>query len=516
LRNEEVVKEAMRAEIPTSETWQNDDVLGMNRPARAVPIWPWVTASLLAAFYLATSVYIASHRLYWFDELFIVRIAQVRDVATMWRALGHAADTMPPGYHLLMRVLGKLFGYSEVATRLPSAVAMIAGLLLTYDCARRLTDGIHGLIALSLLTCSFLPYYGYEARPYAFYFMFSALAFWIWTCTRDDSKWSAFFFGVVLCLAVTMHYYAVLNIVPYALWEISRWKPWRRPSRKLIAGLLGVALPTVVLLPLAMSFARQFSRSFWAHPSFYELKAAFSELFPDGLFLLSVIIIWIALTSSAGKKSAAREMPSAESLGWLFLSIPMAGFVVAELKTNAFLTRYFIGALPGVAVAFSSWLWRHFHSAYRTSLGVLLLLAMWGAANQWTTVRHPESIDPFGQQTATRQYLKLEGALHSDGKRFILFHDSLLHLEAKHYSQHPDDIILLLEADGTEEAPSTQVQVNLSHYSPLQLWKLNDLKEHARETALVDPVPQTVEAMKQAGFQVAVRFSRPMEVVYFQ
>src|SRR5208337_2782871 len=105
------------------------------------------------------------------------------------------------------RIFGRGFGYGEVAMRLPSAIAMVVGLLITFDCARRLTDGLHGLIALSLLTCALLPYYGYEARPYAFYFMFSALALWVWTSTCDDSKLSALCFGAVLCLAVTMHYY---------------------------------------------------------------------------------------------------------------------------------------------------------------------------------------------------------------------------------------------------------------------------------------------------------------------
>ena len=90
-------------------------------------LWSFTVAVLLAAFYAATSVYIASHRLYWFDELFIVRIAQLPSIATMWQALGHASDTMPPGYHLLMRIVGRGFGYSEVAMRLPSALAMARG-----------------------------------------------------------------------------------------------------------------------------------------------------------------------------------------------------------------------------------------------------------------------------------------------------------------------------------------------------------------------------------------------------
>ena len=349
-------------------------------------------------------------------------------------------------------------------------------MLLTFDCARRLTDGLHGLIALSLLTCSLLPYYGYEARPYAIYFMLSALAFWIWTCTRDDGKWSAFFFGAVLCLAVTMHYYAVFCIVPYVLWAVLSGSPRKLPSRKLVAGIAGTILPIAILLPLAMAFSRQFSRGFWAHPTFYSLRAAFFELFPDGLLLLVLMMIWIVLLASDTRETAEAMQP-AEALGWLFLAIPLAGFVLAEVKTNAFLMRYFIGALPGVAVAFSCLLWRHFHNNYRVATGVLVLLAGWGVANQWTTVRHPESIDPFGQQTATRQYLRLEGRLHEDGKRFMLFNNSMLHFEANYYSQDPDEVFLLLAEDGTEDLPTVRIQRNLSQYSPLQFWRLDDLKQ---------------------------------------
>jgi uncharacterized membrane protein len=122
--------------------------------------WTFLVAVLLAAFYFATSTYIASHRLFWFDEFFTVRIAQLPAWTTIWTALNHAVDSLPPFYYMLVRLFGTLFGGSEVVARLPSALAMVAGLLLTFDCARRLSDGLHGLIALSVLTCSFLPYYG--------------------------------------------------------------------------------------------------------------------------------------------------------------------------------------------------------------------------------------------------------------------------------------------------------------------------------------------------------------------
>lgn len=475
-----------------------------------------VIAVLLSIFYLVTSIYIASRRLYWFDELFILRIAQLPNVRAMWQALAHAADTMPPGYHLLMRVVGHTFGYSEVAMRLPSALATATGMLVTFDCVRRLTDGLHGLIAVSALTCSLLPYYAYEARPYAFYFLLSALALWIWISFPDDKPWPAVCFGFVLCVAVTMHYYAVLAIAPYLVWEGINVTSRRLPSLKLIAGMVGVVAASIVLRPLAMAFSRQFSANFWAAPSLFRLREGFAELFPQSLFLLAMVALWVIVFRGRMEVTTVRPRGPVESLGWLFFCVPILGFMAAELKTNAFLMRYFICVLPGIVLAFSCLVWRHFRDSSHISAGILALLMFWGIAVQWRTVRHPEHIDPFGQQTATREYLQVEDSILSSGKQFILFDNPMLHLEAKQYSRHPDDCILLLRQDSGEDLPTAQVQVNLSHYSPLRFWKLDDLRRHARETVLVDPSPNTLDAIRLAGLQVVVRYPKPLEIVDLQ
>ena len=89
---------------------------------------------------------------------------------------------------MVVRVFDSLFGPGDVAARLPSAIAMVIGLLVIFDCTRRLTDGLHGLIAMSVATCSFLPYYGYEARSYAIYFMLAALSLWVWTYTGASQE----------------------------------------------------------------------------------------------------------------------------------------------------------------------------------------------------------------------------------------------------------------------------------------------------------------------------------------
>jgi uncharacterized membrane protein len=475
-------------------------------------------AALLAAFYFATSIYIASHRLFWFDEYFTVRIAQLPSWTMIWTALSHAADSLPPFYYMLVRAFAALLGRGELVARLPSTLAMVAGLLLTFDCARRLTNGLHGLIALSVLTCSFLPYYGYEARSYAIYFMFAALAFWLWTRTATNLR-AAIFFGAALLLGVMMHYYAVMCLVPYALWEVLRWK---RPSAKLIAGIVGVAIPAALLSPLIFSFSRKFSSGFWNRPSLAELRAIFPQLFPDALLLLALIVVWIVLSSFDEKDNVVQPMEAGEAIGWLFLTIPLIGFVLAELGTNAFFSRYFMCVLPGVAVAFASLLWRNFRKNHRVALGIFLLLAGWGMWKEMAVVQHPETVEATG----IREFLSLESSLRAEGKHYMVFSPPLIFSEAQYYSSHPNACILLLPPDFEQQADALQsspdpylhqrLLLNLSQFYPMQFWRLYNLKAYASEVALIEPSQDVLDALQQSGIQVQVRSATPLRVVYLQ
>jgi len=510
----------MTAGTPTHDRSQSSNSAETDPAILDSGIVSFCAAAMLAAFYLATSIYIGSHRLFWYDEIVTAHLAGLPNLATVLDALSHGADGLPPGYYILAMTTQKVFGSNEVAARLPSALSMAVGLLVTFDCARRLSDGLHGLIALAVLTCSFLPYYGYEARSYAIYFMLSALSLWIWTCTPDDKRWSPITFGAVLFLAVTIHYYAVLLLVPYGLWELYCWKPWQRPSPKLVVGILGVALAMLLMSKVMLSYSHQFSAAFSATPwtpTFNGLRSVFYDLFPDGLFLLALVMLWLAMAVLSSHQSVSSDRRQAgESVGWLFLCIPLAGFVLAEWKTNAFLSRYFISALPGIAVGFSCCLWRHLPNARRVALGVLLILVTWGVATQLKDTLHPDWIDPLGQQTKTRHYLGLEAPLRGEGKRFFVFSSSILHAEVAQYSKHPDDCVLLLPSDSTHQTIQTRMELNLAHYYPLQFWTLDDIRMHASEVALIEPRPDILDELRQAGFKITVRFPKPMEVVYLQ
>jgi len=489
------------------------------RPGYFTGPWAFVTAGALALFYFFTSLLIAAHRVFWFDELFTVHIARLPKLSTIWSALANGVDALPPPYYLVVRGFDSVFGPGDVAARIPSAIALFIGLLLIFDCTRRLTDGLHGLIALSLATCSFLPYYGYEARSYAIYFMLAALSFWAWNYVGDRQNLGTFLFGASFFAGVCFHYYFAICLLPYLLWEMLRWKLGHRPSSDLLAGVAGTVIPIVLLSPFALAFSRKFSEGYWNRPTLLELRSIFSQIFPDGLFLLALVMLWVVIAGWENRQEPSLPMQSAEATGWLFLLIPLAAFFVAETLTNAFYSRYFIGVIPGVAVAFAISLYRYFRKVAQVSLGIFVLLAGWGVAQQMTVVHHPDKVEATG----IRNFLQVESTLSLEGKRYFVFSQPMLFLEAQYYAAHPEQCVLFLPSDfdhqpqdGPDPYLHQRLELNLSQYYPMQFWTIDDLRRHLAESALVEPDEKTLQDLHAAGIQVGRRFSTPVSVNYLR
>jgi len=80
------------------------------------------TATLLAIFVvgLALRLYDLGSESMWYDELWAVRIARMEPLEIMRASLG---DNNPPLYYLGLHYWMLFVGHSEVAIRLPSAMA---------------------------------------------------------------------------------------------------------------------------------------------------------------------------------------------------------------------------------------------------------------------------------------------------------------------------------------------------------------------------------------------------------
>ena len=448
---------------------------------RSIETWSLPAAWSIAALFCLASLYIASRRLFWTDEVATTLATRLPDWASVWRC----GDLMPLAYLALARVFDQWFGPGEIGIRLPSVIAVSAGLLVTFDCARRLSDRLHGLIALGALLCSFLPYYASEGRSYGLYFLCAALALWTWLFSRR-----APLIGIVFFVGTLLHFYMVLCLVPLAVAEALEWRRWRAPSSKLVAAFLGSVAALGVLWP-QVSHARNATVHFvWAEPSLTRLAGSYLTLFPLAPLLVALCLAGMALSS--GKKATVLPMSPAERVAWLSLLIPIAGFLAAELVTNVFVERYLIGALPGVAVGLAFLVDRIDREQFLFSIGLLLLLLAAGGWRVASATIHPAWITQYGDyQGDVKAILHSEDEYWKDGKRFIVMPESKLFLPARYYSSHSDRYVAIPGNPPLE-----------TRYFPLPKWTDEELIQHARETALVAPGPELLQRLNQAGVRL--------------
>ncbi len=458
-----------------------------------------LSAVLLALFFLVTNIHISSRRLFWFDELCTLKIIQLPDLATLWQVQNSfRADSAPTAYLLLVRLFYQLTGQDEFAVRLLSALAVTVALLVIFDCARRLLDGLHGLLAMCVLCLSFALPFGYEGRAYALVVLFTSLALWLWLHTAADSKRAAGAFGALIFLDVSMHFYAVLALVPFALWTVSRWRTGQRPPLKLAAGIAGM-LCALVLCIQQMIGMRQFGAPAVAPPTLAALTDVYAKLYPAGPFVLAVFAILACLF-----RTAAKPVEEGERLCWMFLAIPLAGFAVAEAVTHSFYPRYLITAIPGISVAFVCLASRYLPQ--KASAALLVCVAGLAIGKQVSNARNPETLEPSSggsQQLATRQGLWAEETLAREGKTAIVA--NFAHATAlAYYSKRPALYITYAGDSGTY----------FCRFMGDVCWNLEGMKRHGNELAALYPTDRFLKDMIEAGWQPAVRMTEPL-VVYF-
>lgn len=281
-------------------SWQSKACLLTSRLQQ--PAWYWSLAILLAGFYVTTSLYISSHRLLWYDEILTALASRMPDVRTILKSLAESSQQqIPPLYFLITRIFDQAFRHADIGIRVPSALALGAGMLVTFDIARRLTDGLYGLIAMSLLTTSFVTYYGYEARPYALYFMLAAIALWLWVVTKDESKAAVVAFGALFLIGVSVHYYFLLCLAPFGIFALAEGRIFHP---KVIAAVAGTTCSLAVSysqIATTLSAAHRGVIGTWGLPSTAMLQGIYVDFFPRAILPLVLLAVGVALFSTSSR-----------------------------------------------------------------------------------------------------------------------------------------------------------------------------------------------------------------------
>jgi hypothetical protein len=219
-------------------------------PIRALLSDPFVLMvvglTLLAA---VLRFYRIGHQGFWFDEANASN--DMRFSPGRMLGLLPQNQTTPPLYYLVGWVWARVFGFSEVPLRSLSALVGIAVVPVVYIVGRRFVSPRGAVIVAALAACNpFLIWYSQEARPYELLVLLSALGLLAFDLARlQPTPRRVIAWAVISALALTTHYYALLIVVPEALWLLALHR--RLPSVLVAVAFVGAC--GVALLPLAIS-----------------------------------------------------------------------------------------------------------------------------------------------------------------------------------------------------------------------------------------------------------------------
>ena len=319
---------------------------------------------------------------FWVDEMvtaFVVRHGPADP------SLAVAPQVPQSIYYVLPEAASAVFGFSEIAYRLPSILLMGLALFLTARLAARLIHPEAGWFAV--FACLGLQGFNYEAadaRPYALGICVAAAALTFLVRWLDSTKWSdALLFALFAALLWRVHlifwpFYPVLAF--YVLVRLIRHETavsWLYAGA--VFTLLGLALVPVLLNAL---------------PLLREAKAHVIADLPDErgftyalkfqLILQCGVGAWLARKLFRWPANAPVPASSLALIGAWWCFPPLFLFAFSSFTGNSvFVARYLSIALPGVAllatyaasVSIPSAYWKP--AAVVLSLGVLLLMGQW-------------------------------------------------------------------------------------------------------------------------------------------
>jgi hypothetical protein len=321
---------------------------------------------------------------FWLDEMATVFVAQ--------QGSGHPslADVAPQAwrswYYPVIRINGAVFGYSEVAARMPSVLAMAGFLVLLAGLARRL---IHAEAAwFAVFACLALPGLNYQAanaRPYALGMCAFAAAVRLLMKWLASGRWrDGLWFAASAALVVYIHllfWPSCLVLVLYAAARVARGDTPVNPRRAVfVFGLCAAALLPVMAQTLSLL------REARAHviaplPSLGQLLRSLEPALvlgcPAALWLIARVRRW---------RPDARKLSWPDIVliaGW-WLSQPVLLYAFSWLTGDAvFVPRYLQLALPGAALASTAMAARFIPAGEWRRVSAVLALGVFLFQGQW-------------------------------------------------------------------------------------------------------------------------------------
>jgi len=346
----------------------------------------------------------AALRMFWFDELFTLHLAQFHSPVELWRHLAAGADNNPPVVYLLTAVSVAAFGGAEWAVRLPAiGGAVLAGLCL-YLFVRRRRGAAEALLAMTAVGPTGPVWvYFMEARPYGLAIGFTALALLCWQRATEAGAaggrrrgWLAGFAAAAV-LGMASHYYFVVPVAGLAAAELVRTAARRRLDGPVLAGFAAAGVTLAALYPLWGYGPKGYAAGFWSKPKFTRaaVEDAFQGMYAKELTIPVALALAVGVVAGgtrrpsprpdAGEDGAAPPYPVWEAVALAALAAgPAIGVLVGAKLVGAYYYRYTLPAAVGLAGVLAYAVGRAGGAAKWGCVVAAAGFAYTGAAGQWT------------------------------------------------------------------------------------------------------------------------------------
>jgi mannosyltransferase len=325
-------------------------------------VWIAVTAAIVAGL---VSLWIGLMQSVWFDEAYSILVAN-QPLSEIVRLTG--VDTHPPLYYIVLKGWAGVFGWSELALRSFSVIAMSGAVFVGALLVRRLFGVKAALFSLVFLVLApFLLRYGFEIRMYALASLIGVTATYVLVraVAEKDSRtqwWLYAGYAILVALGVyTLYYTAILWIthVVWLLWLVRTNKQPAFRQRWWLAYLGSVAL----FLPWLPTFLSQMNNGALAPISqqltvenmvgiisFWFLYQPSWQL--SGLLSLVIvgIISYLVYVLVGAFRRVSKEQRRYLVLFALYIGVPVLIVALISLLRPMYVERYLAHVSIGIAL----------------------------------------------------------------------------------------------------------------------------------------------------------------------
>ena len=319
----------------------------------------YAVLSLFTIGYFAATVYRASRKLFWYDEIYTVQMSRLRDPRAIWAALLHGVDFNPPLIYLLTSLSERLAGPGQVGARLPEIVGFWIFCLCLYRFVSVRTNALAGFLALMFPLVTTAYWYAYEARPHGVVLAFCGLALigWQGAAAKRDGR-----VGWLLCLSLSLacatltHTYAVLLFVPIVIGEFTHFLISKRFDYALWLAIVLPGFAVLLSLPLFRALKALLRTEPFHVANVGILARSFESLLgPSAVVVLVVALLLVVIpellrVQHSWIRRFHSSVPIYEVAAVVALfALPVIAFLIARVTGAPIFDRYYLGTLAGVS-----------------------------------------------------------------------------------------------------------------------------------------------------------------------